>query len=140
GSTRGHGPGAQRSRAADHGRRRSWHAHLQGSRDRRDRTGEIGPPTAGSSALEMDANSEDMTGLKQEVLPDGSVMVDLQGRFQESMVMQIDANGHSFTTCTRDVKKTLAHAPATSQTPQREERSMKTMIAKTSPGLGLPML
>ena len=85
-------------------------------------TGEIGPPTAGSSALEMDANSEDMTGLKQEVLPDGSVMVDLQGRFQESMVMRIDANGHSFMTCTRDVKKTLAHAPATSQTPQREER------------------
>src|SRR5439155_156001 len=38
GSTRGHGPGAQRGRAADHGRRRSWHAHLQGSRDRRDRT------------------------------------------------------------------------------------------------------
>ena len=34
-------------------------------------TGEIGPPTAGSSALEMDANSEDMTGLKQVVF--GSV-------------------------------------------------------------------
>jgi hypothetical protein len=83
-------------------------------------TGEIGMPTADQSAvLETDANSEDMTGLTQVTLPDGSVMIDLQGRFQESMVMQITPSGERVVTCTRDVKKTLAQTPTTTQ---REER------------------
>ena len=81
-------------------------------------TGEIGPPTAAATGLETEANSEDMTGLQQVQLPDGSYMVDLQGRFEESMVIQLDANGHRVVSCTRDVKKTLAHPP----TPQREDR------------------
>jgi hypothetical protein len=34
-----------------------------------------------------------MSGLQKVTLPDGSIMVDLQGRFQEAMVVQIDANG-----------------------------------------------
>jgi hypothetical protein len=82
-------------------------------------TGEIGLPTAESSALETDANSEDMTGLTTVTLPDGSIMIDLQGRFQESMVMQITPSGERVVTCTRDVKKTLAQTPTTTQ---REER------------------
>jgi hypothetical protein len=68
----------------------------------------------------MDSNSEDMTGLTVEHLSDGSIMMDLQGRFQESMVMQIAPNGQRVVTCTRDVKKTLSQAPVAP--PQREER------------------
>ena len=79
-----------------------------------------GPPTEEASALEMDSNSEDMTGLATVTLPDGSLMIDLQGRFQESMVVQITPDGQRVTTCTRNVKKTLAQAPAAPA--QREER------------------
>lgn len=85
-------------------------------------TGENGMPTESASALEGDSNSEDMTGLVQVTLPDGSVMIDLQGRFEESMVVQIDANGQRVQTCTRDPKKVFATAPTPAQAPQREER------------------
>jgi hypothetical protein len=81
---------------------------------------EIGPPTAGATALESDGTSEDMTGLQTVTLPDGSIMVDLQGRFQEAMVVQIDAHGKRVMTCTRDVKKTLSHPPVSQA--RREER------------------
>jgi hypothetical protein len=84
-------------------------------------TGGIAPPNAAeSAALENDSNSEDMTGLTQVTLPDGSVMIDLQGRFQESMVMQIAPNGQHVVNCTRDVKKTLSQVPVAPA--QREER------------------
>jgi hypothetical protein len=84
-------------------------------------TGGIVPPNAAESAvLETDVNSEDMTGLTQVMLPDGSVMIDLQGRFQESMVMQIAPNGQRVVSCTRDPKKTLSQAPVAPA--QREER------------------
>ena len=83
-------------------------------------TGEIGPPEAASVAVDNDGTSQDMTGLSQVTLPDGSVMVDLQGRFQEAMVMQITPDGKRVVTCTQDVKKTLSHPPVA--TAQREER------------------
>jgi len=84
-------------------------------------TDEIGPPpTAGAAILDGDGTSQDMTGLTKVTLPDGSVMVDLQGRFQEAMVMQIDAHGNRVVTCTQDVKKTLSHPPVSPA--QREER------------------
>jgi hypothetical protein len=83
-------------------------------------TDEIGPPTAGTAILDGDGTSQDMTGLTKVTLPDGSVMVDLQGRFQEAMVMQIDAHGNRVVTCTQDVKKTLSHPPVSPA--QREER------------------
>lgn len=84
-------------------------------------TGGISPPNAAESAvLEMDSNSEDMAGLTQVTLPDGSIMVDLQGRFQESMVMQIAPNGQRTVSCGRDAKKTLSQTPVAPA--QREER------------------
>ena len=96
-------------------------AGAQGMRIFKDPNSDMpGPPTQENSALEMEGNSEDMTGLKEEVLPDGSVMIDLQGRFQESMVMQITPDGKRVVTCTRDVKQTLSHPPVSPA--QREER------------------
>lgn len=83
----------------------------------------IGPPTAEATALEMEASSRDFSDLPQIRLADGSYMVDLQGRFQESMVMQIDANGRRVVSCVSDPKKAFEKAPvAAPQTPQREER------------------
>jgi hypothetical protein len=86
----------------------------------KDAEGEIGPPDAGTVATGDDGTSQDMTGLQKVTLPDGSIMVDLQGRFQEAMVVQIDANGKRVMTCTRDVKETLSHPPVSPA--QREER------------------
>lgn len=86
-------------------------------------SGQIGvPPTpeALAAVAESDQN-EDMNGLQQVTLPDGSVMVDLKGRFQESMVMQIDANGHRVESCVRDPKQALSKAPVAAA-PQREDR------------------
>jgi cytoskeletal protein RodZ len=86
-------------------------------------TGQIGPPTAeGIAAASTDpSTSEEMTGLRQVMLPDGSVMIDLQGRFQESMVVQLDSKGQRVMSCTRDPQALMKHAPV-AKTPQREER------------------
>ena len=83
-------------------------------------TGEIGPPDARTVAVDNDGTSRDLTGLQQVTLSDGSVMIDLQGRFQEAMVMQITPDGKRVVTCTQDVKKTLSHPPVSQA--QREER------------------
>lgn len=85
-------------------------------------TGEMGLPTESASALETDSNSEDMTGLTQVTLRDGSVMIDLQGRFQESMVIRLDAKGNKVVDCTRHPEKLLSKTPAPTQTLKREER------------------
>jgi hypothetical protein len=58
--------------------------------------------------------------LHEEVLPDGSVMIDLKGTSVDYMVMQIDPKtGKRTTTCTDDPKKAL-QAPAS--TPQPADR------------------
>jgi len=89
----------------------------------KDAEGEIGPPDAGDAVQAndgADGTSQDMAGLQKVTLPDGSIMVDLQGRFQEAMVMQITPDGKRVVTCTSDVKKTLSHPPVAPA--QREER------------------
>jgi hypothetical protein len=91
-----------------------------GMRIYKDEEGEIGPPAAAIVPVDNDGTSRDMTGLQAVTLPDGSIMVDLQGRFQEAMVVQIDANGKRVMSCTDDVKKTLSHPPVSKA--QREER------------------
>jgi hypothetical protein len=79
-----------------------------------------GAPTAEASALEMDIHSEDDAGLVQVTLPDGSVMIDLQGRYQESMVVQIDAKGYRVVSCSHHPGKVHAMKPAASL--KREEQ------------------
>jgi hypothetical protein len=91
-------------------------------------TGEIGPPPADAGAqMESAVVPIDDAGLLQVRLPDGSYMVDLQGRFQESMVMQIDANGNRVVRCVDDPKKAFQQkpmlvAPVAPQAPVREDR------------------
>ena len=88
-------------------------------------TGEIGPPPAdaGAHMEESAVIPTDDAGLRQVRLPDGSYMVDLQGRYQESMVIQIDANGNRVVRCVDDPKKALQQKPTpVSQEPVREDR------------------
>ena len=88
-------------------------------------TGDIGMP--GPEHMVTDANAnQDVSDLKQVRLPDGSVMIDLQGRFQETMIMTIDAKGQRAVRCATDPKaadlKAPAAAPAPAQPSGREEQ------------------
>jgi hypothetical protein len=60
-------------------------------------TGVIGAPPAQPSAT-AGTQSESPT-LHEVVLPDGSVMVDLQGTLQDYMIINIDAKGHKVMRC-----------------------------------------
>jgi len=46
--------------------------------------------------------------LREEVLPDGSVMMDLQGTMQEYFLIQLDADGNRVVRCVQDPAKALA--------------------------------
>lgn len=46
--------------------------------------------------------------LREEVMPDGSVMLDLQGTMQEYTIMQIDADGNKVQRCVTDPAAALA--------------------------------
>jgi hypothetical protein len=50
--------------------------------------------------------------LREEVLPDGSVMLDLQGTMQDYYIMQLDADGNRVVRCVQDAAKALAETPA----------------------------
>jgi hypothetical protein len=50
--------------------------------------------------------------LPEVTLPDGSVMVDLQGQFEEFTVMSIDANGQKVVTCVQHPGVVHRHAAA----------------------------
>ena len=84
-------------------------------------TGQIGPPTDRTVVPEDVASRQDVVGLQQVTLPDGSVMIDLQGRFQESMVIQLDAHGHKVMRCVHDPKAAFKQTPVATA-PQREDR------------------
>jgi len=64
-------------------------------------TGKLGPPPAGGSPDETLMLNDSGDGLVQEVLPDGSVMMNLQGRFQEYMILQLDPAGRRVLRCTQ---------------------------------------
>jgi hypothetical protein len=83
-------------------------------------TGEIGPPTSDMVIAVEPGSSEDASNLQQVIRPDGSAMINLQGRFQESMVIQLDANGKRVVRCVTDPKAALQQPP--SQAPQREDK------------------
>ena len=63
--------------------------------------GLAGAPVQSLSATpeEAAALSHSSEGLRQVVLPDGSVMMDLQGRFEETVVMEIGPDGKLRTRC-----------------------------------------
>ena len=50
--------------------------------------------------------------LREEVLPDGSVMLDLQGTMQDFYIMQIDADGNRVVRCVENPAKAIAETPA----------------------------
>lgn len=57
-------------------------------------TGELGvPPAHVARAMQLDATNFSDAGLELVELPDGSKMIDLQGRFQMSSVIEPGADG-----------------------------------------------
>lgn len=68
------------------------------------------------AALEH-ALSRSVEGLQEVVLPDGSVMVDLQGRFQEAVVARRAPDGTLHTFCVIDPDVALAPPAAPAEAP-----------------------
>ena len=71
---------------------------------------------------ERNALSRSLDGLLQVRHPDGSVSVDLRGRFQEFAVVRIGADGKPVLRCVEDpisLRRALSPAPAV---PALEER------------------
>jgi hypothetical protein len=83
-------------------------------------TGTFGPPPAGAEPVGgINPLNDSDAGLVQVRLPDGSYMVDLEGRFQEYYVVQMTPSGKRVVKCVQDPKQ----VPATSAAvPQPEER------------------
>lgn len=79
----------------------------------------VNPAPAGSFKMLDAALSRSSSGLNEETLPNGTVRLDLQGRFMSASVAHLDANGHLQTTCTEDLgeaKKVLeGSTPQTSR-------------------------
>jgi len=83
-------------------------------------TGRLGPPTpeqrAALGAAEQNALSRSSGGLVEEHHPDGSVSIDLQGRFQEFAVVHMGSDGKPVVECLDDsaaIERALkATAPA----------------------------
>jgi len=82
-------------------------------------TGDIGidPASATKSVPGFELNDSD-EGLVEETLPDGSKMVNLQGRFQEVAVMHIGPDGKMHLECSKHPVVVAPPAP----TPVLEER------------------
>ena len=57
--------------------------------------------------------------LHEEMLPDGSFMIDLKGTHQDYLTIQLDAKGNKVMQCVQDPKAAL---PAPAPAPQREDR------------------
>src|SRR5262245_4511296 len=71
------------------------------------------PPLSAVPRDDEAALSHSDQGLQQVVLPDGSVMVDLQGRFQEYAVMEIGPDGKLRMRCVQRPDAPAPAAPAT---------------------------
>jgi len=93
-------------------------------------TGELRAPTAeemaalgaGLSRAGQSLNYSD-EGLKQVVLPDGTVMVDLQGRFMSTSVAFIDADGRLVRQCNDHPGLAFDHRDHAPTSPEvRDER------------------
>lgn len=92
-------------------------------------TGEIGPPTP-ETLSSGPIQQNDVAGLTPVRMANGGLKVDLQGRFMESMMVQLDANGKPVVGCVHDDPSALARvpaqaplpAPAQAPVPQPEEK------------------
>jgi hypothetical protein len=86
-------------------------------------TGEIGPPTAENAAvIASDQEPQlDVATLRQIPLPHGGFKLDLQGRVEDAMVVQLDPQGHKVFTCTKDPQAALRQ-PVQAPTSMREDR------------------
>lgn len=85
-------------------------------------TGELGmPPPGAMRAMQIDAMNFSGEGLEVQTLPDGSKMVDLQGRFQMSSTVHQGSSGlvHQ---CTSQPHTHLATSQSVQPAPVREER------------------
>lgn len=85
-------------------------------------TGELGMPPAGTMrAMQVDAMNFSHEGLEVQILPDGSKMVDLQGRFQMSSTVHQGPDGlvHQ---CSSQPHTHLATSHSVQQSSVREER------------------
>jgi hypothetical protein len=91
-------------------------------------TGALGVPTAEQlrrlTAAERTGLMRTSEGLQEVRFPDGSVMVDLQGRFVEFSVVQLDAVGCPHFLSVNDAAALLAllASPAPASPPAREEK------------------
>ena len=93
-------------------------------------TGRLGPPTpeqrAALGLTEFDALNRSSEGLVEVHHPDGSVSIDLQGRFQEFAVVHMDPAGKPVVECLDDraaVERALKQAaPAPAKPPVRAAR------------------
>jgi hypothetical protein len=84
--------------------------------------GKLPSPTeeqrAAAQAALAEALSRSWEGLVEEVLPDGSVMVDLQGRFQEVVAVRVAPDGTQLAACVSQAEAATAPpVPATQQPP-----------------------
>jgi hypothetical protein len=89
-------------------------------------TGELGPPpatipaeagipTARLSAATRQKLNRSSEGLQARTLPDGTRLIDLQGRFQNFSVATLDEHGEAHLNCSHsvdDIEQTLEEAPA----------------------------
>jgi hypothetical protein len=73
----------------------------------------VGVPAPGEAIEPAQAAPE----LQEEVLPDGSVMLDLKGTGQEYMILQIDLAGERSVRCVQDPKPAL-ETPAPAAKPE----------------------
>lgn len=89
-------------------------------------TGRLGMPTAAQmlelSAAERTGLLRTSDGLTEVVLPDGSVMVDLQGRFMTYAVVRLDALGGRAFTWADDAPALWRALAAPAPAPALEER------------------
>jgi hypothetical protein len=89
-------------------------------------TGRLGMPTAAQmlelSAAERTGLLRTSDGLTEVVLPDGSVMVDLQGRFMTYSVVRLDGRGGYRFTCAEDAPALWRALTAPVAAPALEER------------------
>jgi hypothetical protein len=72
-------------------------------------TGTIGAPGVSQSAIAGTQSTG--PALQEVVLPDGSVMVDLQGTLQDYMILNIDAKGHKVMRCVPNPTEALKSTP-----------------------------
>lgn len=72
-------------------------------------TGTIGAPGVSQSAVA--GTQSDNPTLHEVVLPDGSVMIDLQGTLQDYTILNIDAKGHKVMRCVPNPTEALKATP-----------------------------